>query len=135
MAKRNTVNKFENIIGVENLSKCLSIDERVKIEDMLHSNGIDIVFRETGPKAALFDATTVFFNEPLTKMIITGLFTSGMYDAIKFVVLCFLSKLKNIVCVSLTGKEEIIKDHPQLNLRFKAGNAEMNVLLGEADTF
>jgi hypothetical protein len=130
MSEQNTGSKFENAIKVENLSKYLSNDEREKIEDMLHSNNIDIVFYETGPKADLFSAITIFFNEPLTKMIITGLITSSTYDAIKFVVLCFLSKLKNIFLVSFSSKQnELIKKPVQLDLRFKAGNAEMNALI------
>jgi hypothetical protein len=130
MSGQNTASKFENAIMVENLSKCLSNDERKKIDDLLHSNNIDIAFHETGPKASLFDAITIFFNEPLTKMIINGLLTSSVYDAIKFVVSCFLSKLKNIFLISINSKEEIVKKEiSHLDLHFKTGNAAVDVLI------
>lgn len=128
--EQNTANKFENAIMVENLSKCLSNDEREEIEKILHSNNIDIAFHETGPKASLFDAITIFFNEPLTKMIINGLLSSSAYDAIKFVVLCFLGKLKNIFHISFGSKKrENKKKTSHLDLRLKTGNAEVNVLI------
>jgi hypothetical protein len=131
---------------VENLSKYLSDDDRKKIEDMLHSNNIDRAFHETDPKASLFDAITIFFNEPLTKMIITGLLTSGAYDVIKFSVLCFLSKLKNIFLARKTiielEKTQIrnLKDHEiyviynEFKKLFKS-NLELKVIKIESGSF
>jgi len=72
----------------------LSNTERKNINNVLHSNNIDINFHEVGPKASLFEAITVFFNEPLTKLIINGLLTASAYDAIKFVILSLLRKIK-----------------------------------------
>jgi len=130
MAELDTTNKFENAVMAENLSRALSNDEREKIENTLRSNNIDIIFRETGPKASLFDAIAILFNEPLTKMIINGLLASGAYDAIKSVVLCFLEKLKNAYKVRSDGNGNIIKkDIPHLDLRLKTDNAELNVLI------
>lgn len=130
MSRQNTINKFENAIMVENLSKYLSSDEQKKIEDMFYSSNIDIAFRETGPKASLFEAMSILFNEPITKMIMAGLLTSSVYDAIKFLVLCFLDKLKNIFIIRLGSKDEVIKrEVSHLDLRFKTGNAEVNVLI------
>jgi hypothetical protein len=132
MTEQNSGYKFENTIMVENLSKSLSDNERKKIEDMLHSNNIHIGFYETGPQASLFDAITIFFNEPLTKMIITGLLTSGTYDVIKFVVSCFLSKLKNAFLIKFDSKEGVVKKNiPQLNLHLRTGNAEINILVSD----
>jgi hypothetical protein len=127
MTEQNGVNKFENAIRVENLGKILLDDERKKIEDMLHSNNIDIIFHKTSPKASLFDAITIFFNEPLTKAIITGLLTSGTYDVIKFTVLSLLSKLKNITIISSHNKKEVT----ELNLHLETVNAEVNLLISD----
>jgi uncharacterized short protein YbdD (DUF466 family) len=125
MSELNTANKFENAIRVEDIGKFLSDDELKKIVGMLNSNSIDIVFHETGPKASLFEAITIFFNEPLAKAIMTGLLTSGTYDAIKFTVLSLLSKLKNISIFRSHNKKEAT----ELNLRLKTVNTEVNLLL------
>ena len=126
----NTENKFESAIMVETIGKILSDDERKKIEDMLHSNNIGIDYFESGPKASLFEAITIFFNEPLTKSIITGIFAAGTYDVIKFVVLTLLSKIKNIYKVSLPNEQEVVKKEiTELNLRLRADNAEVNLLI------
>jgi hypothetical protein len=128
MTKWDVASSFENIIMVENFNKCLSNEERKEIEDLLHSNNIDIIFYETGPKASFFDAITIFFNEPITKMIINGLLSSAAYDAVKFSVISLLGKLNRIIRIRLNSNIEIIRNE-ELNLRFKAGNAEMNVLI------
>jgi hypothetical protein len=123
--------KFENAIFVENLHLSLSSEEQNKIISLLDQQQVEIVFRENKDtvKACLFDAVTIFFNEPLTKAIITGLLTSGAYDAIKFTISCFLNNLKNYTLVKYNSKEGVEKKTAQLNLRLKTGNAEMNVLL------
>ena len=130
MLDDNTVEKYENIIYVETLLKYLSNDERDKIINMLHTNNIEIEFHEIGPKASLFDAITVFFNEPLTKMIINGLLTASSYDAIKFVVFTLLRKIKKVIFVGIDDKNKLIKKKcTNLDLHINIGNINVDVLL------
>jgi len=125
----NTAEEFKNVIHVETLSKYLSNGEREKISNMLHSNNIGIEYHEVGPKASLFEAITVVFNESLTMMLISGLLTSSAYDTIKFVVLCLLSKIKKIFIVSSSNNNLVKRKCSNLDLHINIGNINVDILL------
>jgi hypothetical protein len=131
MLDGNTTEEFKNVIHVETLSKILSSSERDGINNMLHSYNIEIEYHEVGPKASLFEAITVFFNEPLSNMIINGLLTASSYDAIKFVVSNLLSKIKKVYRVSFSSsKNKLIKSKcSNLDLHISNGNINVDVLL------
>jgi len=75
----------ERAIIIENLSFLLANDEREEITKRLNEQQIEMIFYEkrSTPIASLFDAINIYFSEPLTVAITSGLLSSAAYDAIK----------------------------------------------------
>jgi hypothetical protein len=131
MLNDNSTEEIKNVIHVEGLYKYLSNGERKEINNILHSNNIEIDYHEIEPKASLFEALIVFFNEPLTMSLISGLLTSTASDAIKFVVLRLLSKIKKIYFASFnSSKNKLVKRKcSNLDLHINIGNINVDVLM------
>jgi hypothetical protein len=123
--------KYEDGIFVENIHLPMSNEEKNKMFNLLDKQHIEIICRENknAVNACLFDAVTVFFNEPLTRKILADLLTMAAYDAIKFAISCFLNNLKHFTLLRHSGKYGLEKKSAQLNVRLKTGNCEMNALI------
>jgi hypothetical protein len=129
MLNGDTTEENRNVIHVEGLSKYFSNGERERINNILHSNNIEIEYHEVGPKASLSEAITVVFNESLIKMLISGFLTAGSYDAIKFVLLKLLSKLKKVFIVSSSNNKLVKRKCTDIDIHFNMDNIKLDVLL------
>lgn len=111
-------------IYVENLHLPLSNDKLNEIITTLKQHEIDIIFSENlEPKASLFSAISIIFNEPLVKQIILNLFSAGVFEAIKISLLHLYNCLKKFKNISSNGKQE----QSSLNIRLKTDNITLNL--------
>jgi Mg/Co/Ni transporter MgtE len=117
------VSDEKNAIRVENLHLSLSNDECNEIIDLFNFNKIDIIFFDTrnSPKASLFDAITILFNEPLTKTIIANLLSSATYDVIKSVLYRLFRNKKQHIIYNLSSKEK----EASVNLHFETDSVQI----------
>jgi len=135
MLNDNLTEEIRNVIHVEGLAKYLSNNERERINNLLYSNNIEIDYHEFEPKASLFESLTIIFNDSLIKLIFSGLLTSSAYDAIKYVILSFVKKLKKIFFASIDGNNKLIKRKcSNLDLHINIGNINVDVLLSNSYT-
>jgi len=114
----------QNSIYVENLHLSLTNEELNEIINLLKQNDIEINFRENHePKASLFTALSIFFNEPITKQIILNLISSGAFEAIKYSLFQLYKNINKFKYIQLGNKPE-----PQtFNIKYKINNIKLNI--------
>jgi hypothetical protein len=127
MPEHITENEFENIIMVENISKCISNDEQKEIEDMLRSNNIGIIFheRENEPIASIFSNIPIYINEHLVELIVTGLIAPTTYAIIVQVFSRLAKYIKRLLIV--TGKG--VKKECNASIKIKLGKADLEAII------
>jgi hypothetical protein len=127
MPEHITENEFENIIMVENISKCISNDEQKEIEYMLRSINIGIIFheRENEPRASIFDNIPIYINEHLVELIVTGLIAPTTYAIIIHVISRLAKSIKKLFII--TGKG--VKNECNASIKLKLGKADLEAII------
>lgn len=110
---------FKNAIVVENISFCLSNDEKKKLEDTLNENHIDLFFYEQRSiQNSFFETLSIYFNKHLTELIVAGILVPATYEAIKFAVFKIVKGVNKFI-------RNAEKNKPITSLRLKTEKIEI----------
>lgn len=111
--------EYKSGIMLENFSLLFPDDERVQIKKLLNEQSIGVLFVETrGVQASFIEAASIYINEHLTELILTGLIAPAAYDAIKIAISAVIGKIKSWF-------RPPKRDSPVVCLKFKTANAEI----------